>query len=279
MKLANLGGRAVLVTDAGAIDIAEATAGEFGPSPQVVFDRWEAFVPAAAGIDAEPVDYAPERLGPPSPTPRQVFAIGLNYKAHAEETGQQVPEIPATFTKFPSALNGPYGTIELPAGTVDWEVELVVVIGREAADVERARAWEHVAGLTVGQDISERVTQMAAGRQFCLGKSFRTFAPTGPWMVSVDEVADRDDLALGCALDGETLQASRTSDLIFPVDELIARLSAIVTLYPGDLIFTGTPSGVGAARKPPRFLADGQVLETWIEGIGRLRNPIRKKGA
>lgn len=281
MKIANLDGRAVLITATGAIDIFEATAGEFGPSLHSIFDRWEQFVPAAAGIEADAIPYEDERLGPPSPTPRQVFAIGLNYRAHAEESNQQLPSMPATFTKFPSALNGPFHPIELPgvADTVDWEVELVVVIGRVAADVDRADAWDYVAGLTVGQDISERTTQMAAGRQFSLGKSFRTFAPTGPWIVTLDEIDDRDDLALGCSIDGETVQSSSTSDLIFPVDDLIARLSAIVTLYPGDLIFTGTPAGVGAARTPPRFLAAGQVLETWVDGIGRLRNPVRTKGS
>ena len=135
-------------------------------------------------------------------------------------------------------------------------------------------AWRYIAGLTVGQDISERVTQIAAGRQFSLGKSYSGFGPTGPWLVTPDEVPNPNDLALGCSVDGEGLQNSRTSDLIFPIAELIARLSAIVTLYPGDLIFTGTPSGVGNARKPPRYLRVGNVLETWIEGIGRLRNPI-----
>lgn len=276
MKLGNLDGRAVLVSDVGAIDVAHASAGEFGPSLRSVYDRWDDFTAAALAFDAVPSPFVPEQLGPPSPDPRQVFAIGLNYRAHAEETGQDVPDVPATFTKFPSCLNVPFGEIALPADTVDWEVELVVVIGRDARDVAATDAWDHVAGLTVGQDISERTTQMAAGRQFSLGKSYAGFGPTGPWVVTVDEVADPDDLALGCSLDGETVQDARTSDLIFPVPELIARLSAIVTLRPGDLIFTGTPSGVGVARTPPRFLAPGQVLETWVEGIGRLRHHITK---
>jgi 2-keto-4-pentenoate hydratase/2-oxohepta-3-ene-1,7-dioic acid hydratase in catechol pathway len=279
VKLANLDGRAVIVSDDGAIDVAAASNDAFGPSLPSIYDRWDDFVAAAGSFAIPPARYDAAQLGPPSPTPRQVFAIGLNYRAHAEETGQAPPEMPATFTKFPSALNGPYGDVVLPADTVDWEVELVVVIGREATDVDRADAWSYVAGLTVGQDISERTTQMAAGRQFSLGKSFRTFAPTGPWVVTVDELADPTDLGLGCSIDGETVQESRTSDLIFPVDDLIARLSAIVTLYPGDLIFTGTPSGVGVARQPPRFLHAGEVLETWIEGIGRLRNPVVEKGA
>ncbi len=142
MSVANLDGRAVLITDAGAVDVATATGGELGPAPQSVFDGWDDFVAAAASIDGTAaVPYDSEQLGPPSPTPRQVFAIGLNYRAHAEESGQPLPEMPATFTKFPSCLNGPYGAIELPADTVDWEVELVVVIGREAVDVDLADAW------------------------------------------------------------------------------------------------------------------------------------------
>lgn len=279
MKLGNLEGRAVLVFDDGAVDIAHASAGEFGPTFRSVYDRWDEFTAAAPAFVAAPIPFAPEQLGPTSPDPRQVFAIGLNYRAHAAETGQDVPSVPATFTKFPSCLNAPYGEIALPADmadTVDWEVELVVVIGRDARHVEASDAWDHVAGLTVGQDISERTTQMAAGRQFSLGKSYDGFGPTGPWVVTLDEVTDPDDLALGCSVDGETVQDARTSDLIFPVPELIARLSAVVTLRPGDLIFTGTPSGVGVARTPPRFLAAGQVLETWIEGIGRLRHQITK---
>lgn len=275
VRLGTIDDRVVLLTDTGVIDVAEASAGEFGPSARSVYDRWEAFVEAAQAFEAVvglPVDR--DRLGPPSPTPRQVFAIGLNYQAHAEETGQAVPTIPATFTKFPSCLTGPSGDIVLPAETVDWEVELVVVIGRTAHAVAVEEAWDHVAGVTVGQDLSERVTQRAAGGQFGLGKSFPGFGPTGPWLVTVDELADPDDLALGCAVDGEVVQDSRTSDLIVPVAELVSRLSSIVTLWPGDLIFTGTPPGVGVARQPPRFLRPGQLLETWIEGIGRMSHRL-----
>lgn len=274
MKLANLDGRAVLVTDGGAIDVATATGGAFGPHLHAVYDRWPDFVAAAATLSGTPAPFDERRLGPPSPTPRQVFAIGLNYRAHAEEAGLEIPAMPAAFTKFPSSLNGPFGDIPLPPGTVDWEVELVVVMGARAHRVDAADAWSYVAGLTVGQDISERRTQMAAARQFSLGKSFTGFAPTGPWLVTPDELADPDDLALGCAVGDETVQDARTSDLIFPVSELIHQLSGIVTLYPGDLIFTGTPSGVGVARKPPRFLQPGEVLHTWIDGIGRLRNAV-----
>lgn len=183
-----------------------------------------------------------------------------------------VPEVPATFTKFPASLAGPFDDVEIVGGSVDWEVELVAVIGRRADRVDEAAGWDHVAGLTVGQDISDRHLQFAAGAQFSLGKSRRGYGPLGPWVVSVDELADPDDLALGCSVDGEVVQDARTSDLIFSVPRLVAELSSVLPLLPGDIIFTGTPAGVGVARQPARFLEPGQVLESWIEGIGTIRN-------
>ena len=183
-----------------------------------------------------------------------------------------VPDVPATFTKFPASLAGPFDDIEIVGERIDWEVELVAVIGRRADRVAEGDAWDHLAGLTVGQDISDRHLQFAAGGQFSLGKSRRGYGPMGPCVVTVDEVPDRDDLALGCSVDGETMQDARTSDLIFDIPRLVAELSAVLPLLPGDVIFTGTPSGVGMARQPPRFLQPGQVIETWIEGIGTIRN-------
>ena len=183
-----------------------------------------------------------------------------------------VPSVPATFTKFPASLGGPYDDIEIVGGTTDWEVELVAVVGQRADRVAEADGWRHIAGLTVGQDISDRQLQFAAGGQFSLGKSRRGYGPMGPCIVSIDEVGDPDDLGLGCSVDGEVVQDARTSDLIFGVPRLIAELSAVLPLLPGDVIFTGTPAGVGATRTPPRFLAPGQVLETWIEGVGSMRN-------
>jgi 2-keto-4-pentenoate hydratase/2-oxohepta-3-ene-1,7-dioic acid hydratase in catechol pathway len=180
--------------------------------------------------------------------------------------------LPPTFTKFVSSMSGPDSVVTLPpGGNTDWEVELVVVIGRTAQHVAEANAWDYVAGLSVGQDISERITQTAGpAPQFSLGKSFPGFAPVGPWLVTPDSVPDKDDLALGCSIDGEKVQDGHTSDLIFPVSSLIAKLSRIITLHPGDLIFTGTPSGVGLGRSPQRFLQDGQRLDSWIEGIGEV---------
>jgi 2-keto-4-pentenoate hydratase/2-oxohepta-3-ene-1,7-dioic acid hydratase in catechol pathway len=180
--------------------------------------------------------------------------------------------VPATFTKFPTSLSGPFDDVDIVGDTVDWEVELVAVIGVLADRINENDAWAHVAGLTVGQDISDRTLQFAAGSQFSLGKSRRGYGPMGPWLVTTDELPDPDDLALGCSVDGEVVQAARTSDLIFGVPRLIAELSGVLPLLPGDVIFTGTPDGIGATRQPPRFLHAGQVLESWIEGIGTMRN-------
>ena len=209
----------------------------------------------------------------PTPQPRQVFGIGLNYRLHvAEGKVGVVPEHPATFTKFPSCLNGPTGDIPIAGDSVDWEVELVVVIGRQASRVGVDKGWDHVAGLMIGQDISEREVQQRPPGQWSLGKSFPGFGPVGPALVSLDELANRDDLGIGCSVNGEEMQSSRTAELIFPVPELVSRLSHNVTLFPGDIIFSGTPNGVGAARTPPRFLKPGDVVTSWIEGLGELRN-------
>ncbi len=272
MKLANVDGRATVVTDEGAVDVAEATDGGFGPELPAVFDNWDRFRAEPIRLAGRSVPLDEGRLGPPSPAPRQVFGIGLNYREHAAESHLEPPSTPATFTKFPTCLVGPWSEVVLPGDTVDWEVELVVVIGRRAVGVDEGVGWDHVAGLTVGQDLSERTTQMAAGAQFSLGKSFAGFGPTGPWLVTPDELDDPDDLALECSVDGETVQSSRTSQLIFSVPRLVAELSRVVTLLPGDLIFTGTPAGTGMGRVPPRFLRPGEVLESRIEGIGSLRN-------
>lgn len=276
MRIGNLAGRAVIITDDGAIDIHDASGGRFGPEPQSVFDAWDDLVAWAATCSAPAAPYEAADLQAPSPAPRQSFGIGLNYRKHADESGVPYPEFPPTFTKFPTCITGPNATVELPSGNVDWEVELVVVIGSRAQHVSAADAWSYVAGLTVGQDLSERVVQTRPPvPQFSLGKSFPGFGPTGPWIVTVDSVPNPDDLALSCTLDGETMQDSRTGDLIFPVPELIEKLSAITPLLPGDVIFTGTPSGVGMARTPPRFLQPGEVLVSTIEGIGSITTTVR----
>ena len=280
MKLANLDGRAVIVhPDGTATDVASASEGRFGPDPMSAFADWEAFGSWAATV-AGPGELAvePARLGPPVPRPPQVFAIGVNYREHADEAGYPPDSLPVTFTKFPSSLTGADATVELPDGNVDWEVELVVAIGVGGHRIPHDAAWAHVAGLTVGQDLSERVAQLEGARpQFSLAKSHPGFSPTGPWLVTPDELADPGDLAIGCALDGETLQDSRTSRMIYDIPELIARLSAVVTLLPGDVIFTGTPSGIGNARTPKRFLRAGETLVSTIEGIGTIRTRFTER--
>jgi 2-keto-4-pentenoate hydratase/2-oxohepta-3-ene-1,7-dioic acid hydratase in catechol pathway len=210
-------------------------------------------------------------LGPCVPRPEKVFGIGLNYRSHAEESGAQLPPAPLTFTKFPSCLTGPHADIELGGDTVDWEVELVAVVGRGGRDIPEQRAWEHVAGLTLGQDVSDRTVQFTGTPpQFSLGKSFDTYGPIGPALVSVDAFDDPDDVGLWCDVSGERMQEARTSDLIFSVPELVAYLSSICTLSPGDVIFTGTPAGVGVARG--RFLTGGDVVVSGADVIGELRN-------
>lgn len=279
MRLANLGGRAVLVrgdeaSKMRAVDVERASAGRFGPEISRVFDDWAAFAAWASTVtDADRASEAfeLEQLGAPVPHPRQVFAIGLNYAEHAAEAGYPPEEMPVTFTKFPTSIVGPDHVVALPDGHVDWEVELVVVIGREGFRLTRDDAWDHVAGLTIGQDLSERVMQLQGTfPQFSLGKSYPGFGPTGPWLVTPDDLANRDDLAISCSLSGKEMQSSRTSMMLYDVPELLVRLSAVCSLLPGDLIFSGTPSGIGNRRTPKRFIGPNDVLVSEIEGIGTL---------
>jgi 2,4-didehydro-3-deoxy-L-rhamnonate hydrolase len=212
------------------------------------------------------------KLACPVSLPRQVFAIGLNYRGHAEENNRPIPTEPLVFTKFPSCVVGPTEKLQLVDGFCDYEAELVVVIGEGGRDIAAAQALSRVAGYTVGQDISERERQMRGGTpQFSLAKSHPGFGPVGPFITPLDQLEDPNDLAISCTLNGETMQSSRTSDLIFDVSTIVHELSLICELFPGDLIFTGTPSGVGVARKPPRPLVAGDIIETTIEGLGTLR--------
>jgi 2,4-diketo-3-deoxy-L-fuconate hydrolase len=276
MRFGNVGGRMQLVVGDGLVDVEEASGGRLPAHPVAALEQWDALVEwarSAGEASAPSAPLAGSALQGPVPRPRQVFGVGLNYRLHVAEGGRDLPEEPAVFTKFPSCISGPTSEIPVGSETVDWEVELVVALGRTAHRVSVDRAWDHVAGLMVGQDISDRVVQMRPPAQWSLAKSFSGFGPTGPFLVTADDVPDRDDLELGCSVNGEEVQKARTSDLIFPVPELVSRLSHIVTLWPGDLIFTGTPSGVGYARTPPRFLRAGDLLTSYIEGIGELHNP------
>jgi 2-keto-4-pentenoate hydratase/2-oxohepta-3-ene-1,7-dioic acid hydratase in catechol pathway len=274
VRFGNVSGRAVLLTEAGAVDVAKASDGRFPADPQAVYEVWDDFRTWAEGAGAaSATPFDADALEPPAPAPAQVFAIGLNYRDHAAESHFEVPsQFPPVFTKFRTSLAGARTTVELPPGNVDWEVELVAVIGRHAHRVPAAEAWSYVAGLSVGQDISERVGQLAGpAPQFSLGKSYPGFAPFGPWLVTVDEFDDPDDIEIGCAVDGETVQHGRTSQLVFSVPELIEGLSRVTPLLPGDVIFTGTPSGVGLGRTPQRFLRPGEELVSFARGIGELR--------
>jgi 2,4-didehydro-3-deoxy-L-rhamnonate hydrolase len=278
MRIATLSGRAVIVAGDVAIDIEKLSEGRIGPDTSSLFEDWVGFAEWAAGVSFTPdlgAPYAESNLDAPVPNPKQVFAIGLNYRAHVAEAGVAPPakaDTPPTFTKFKASLTGPYTELTLPSGSVDWEVELVAVMGKRAENVKAHDAWGHVAGLTVGQDFSERDVQRSGPvPQFSMGKSFPGFGPTGPWLVTVDEFADPDDLALECIINGEVVQSSRTSAMILPVGVLIERLSAICPLLPGDLIFTGTPAGVGMGRSPEKYLKAGDVIVSRIEGIGEIR--------
>lgn len=272
MRIANLSGRVSLVVDGLAVDIAEASGGAFGPEVQAVYEDFAAFRSWARGAtlpSGRPFD--PRDLGAPAPAPRQLFAIGLNYRDHARESGFTPPPEPAVFTKFVSSITGPVTEVELPDGQVDWEVELVVVIGAGGRGIAAENAWSHVAGLTVGQDISERILQrIGAAPQFSLAKSYPGFTPMGPWLVTPDELSNHDDVELTCAIDGELVQKGRSRELIFPVPQLIAQLSAVLPLLAGDVIYTGTPAGVGMGRTPQRFLRPGETLTSSITGIGEL---------
>jgi 2-keto-4-pentenoate hydratase/2-oxohepta-3-ene-1,7-dioic acid hydratase in catechol pathway len=210
--------------------------------------------------------------------PRDILCIGLNYRKHAEETGAKVPENPVLFIKASSSLQNPGDPIFIPPTEpeVDYECELAVVIGKTARRVPADRALSHVLGYTCANDVSGRSWQIKrGGGQWCRGKSFETFCPLGPHIVTRDEIPDPNSLKIRTILNGETVQDWTTSDMIFNVPHLISFLSEGMTLHPGTVILTGTPQGVGVARKPPLFLKAGDEVTVEIEGIGRLENPVR----
>lgn len=280
MRVGNLGGRLSLFTADGAIDVERASDGRFGSDPQAIYEQWPEFLQWAADAPGEAAPFSVEDLGAPAPRPAQSFAIGANYADHVAEGGmERPPEWPLIFAKWPSSFTGPTGEIELPTGNVDWEAELVVVIGRRAYKVSADAAWDHVAGLTVGQDLSERDIQMRGDYpQLGIAKSFPGFSPTGPFLVTPDEFDDPDDLALGCSVNGEVMQEASTAQLVHSVPALIATLSGILPLAPGDVIYTGTPGGVGFLRKPPRYLQPGDELVTYVRGIGEMRHTFNSNG-
>jgi 2-keto-4-pentenoate hydratase/2-oxohepta-3-ene-1,7-dioic acid hydratase in catechol pathway len=284
MRIGVIANRLVLLNGDTAVDVERASQGRFPANPTQLFDTWDALVEwvNTAEPDGEPVPI--DQLQNPVPAPSQVFGIGANYRDHIAEAAKQaggrdpkdlIPDAPLIFTKFRSSLAGPHDSIPLPTRNVDWEVELVVVMGRRAQRVTEQDAWRYVAGLTVGQDISERVLQLAGpAPQFSMGKSFPGFGPMGPALATPDDFTDPNDLEIGCSLNGRVMQKSRTSDMVFSVAKLIANISAVCPMLPGDVIFTGTPAGVGAFRSPPVFLKPGDTLVSWVQGIGELHNTV-----
>lgn len=269
-------GRSVVVRDGQVFDLASALNDESLSDPMCAIGNFEriARLDFANSVPIGSVEDVTFEL--PIPRPRQVFAVGLNYHEHAAESNMEAPPAPLIFTKYPSCLTGPFDDIRLSGDFVDWEGELVVVIATECANVASSDAWSVIAGVTVGQDISDRVVQFTGTPpQFTMGKSFRTFGPVGPTIVPVSSLDNPDDLLLECFINGEKMQSARTSEMIFSVAEQIAYITSICDLYPGDLIFTGTPSGIGASRG--QFLKAGDEIVTTIEHVGTIRNTVRAK--
>jgi acylpyruvate hydrolase len=215
------------------------------------------------------------KLMAPVPRPPKLICVGLNYKDHAREAGLEIPKVPAIFSKFSNVVIGPDEPIVLPKISTrpDYEGEFAFIIGPGGRAIPKSRALEHVFGYTIVNDVSARDFQMAIS-QWLMGKTFDTFAPMGPWIVTRDEIADPHVLDLSTIINGEILQKSNTRELIFGVSELVEFISSVVTLEPGDVVSTGTPAGVGFARKPPRYLRPGDEVTVRVQGIGELRNPV-----
>jgi 2-keto-4-pentenoate hydratase/2-oxohepta-3-ene-1,7-dioic acid hydratase in catechol pathway len=288
-RFANHAGRAVLVAGDKFHDLETMSNGKVPADPMAALAHEDLL----HDLQAQTVGRTPEGtvepsdLRAPAPAPEKVFGIGLNYKTHADESGMEVPDNPVVFAKFSSCIAAPNANVELRSERVDYEAEIVVVIGKGGKDIARADAWEHVFGITAGQDVSDRAVQMASKPpHFDLGKSFDTFGPIGPFVVSPDSLPDKDAIAVRCLVNGEERQNDSTANLIFDIPFLIEYLSHITTLKTGDVIFTGTPAGVGMMQK--KLLRDGDVVTTIVEGVGTMINkcirvadhalPLKKRG-
>ena len=277
-RLANISGRASLVEDGNYYDLEVISDGEFNSDPSDALQNQDRLKQLNSQLpEMEPTGLVCDsELGPPVSSSANCYAVGLNYKNHAEESGLEIPDVPMIFTKHTSCLVGPSATIEMRSDAVDYEAELVAVVGKTGKDVRKEDAWDHVAGLCVGQDISDRGVQFSTKNlpQFNLGKSFDTFGPIGPFLVSPDELPNKDGLEIECLVNDEVRQKDNTNDLIFDIPFIICYLSEIVTLNVGDVIFTGTPGGVGVMEG--KFLKEGDILTTHIEGLGSLRNECKR---
>ena len=285
MRFANLNGRAALVVADSdgvdrAIDIERGTNGTLGSQPEVYVHLTNHAALAELATSAVPTDWPaldPTSLGAPVPRPPKGLGVGLNYRTHALESGLTLPTEPHLFGKTDNCVCGPFDDVIAPAGRheIDFEAEVVIAFGRTCKGASEADAWSYVAGVTCGQDISDRGEQFRLPiKQFTIAKSYDTFGPTGPFLVTPDEFDDRDALDLTGTVSGEVMQSANTSDLIFGVPALVAWLSRFMTFGPGDLVWTGTPGGVGEARKPQRFLKDGDIIETTIGRVGTMRNRV-----
>jgi 2-keto-4-pentenoate hydratase/2-oxohepta-3-ene-1,7-dioic acid hydratase in catechol pathway len=278
LRLANLKGRAQFIVgdiaSPRAIDVATASNNSLSADPMQCFAHWDTLKKLAATLDVStgaPVAIAD--LSCPVPNPRQMFAVGLNYRKHAAEMGSPLPPLPLVFAKFQSSLNTPTGNIEILSDTVDYESELVIIVGKGGRHIDEAAAWDHVAGLCAGQDVSDRGLQyMGTPPQFSLGKSRVGYSPIGPWVTDMSNNDKRDNLQLGCTVNGEQRQDTHTSDMIFGIAHIVAYMSTIVELFPGDVIYTGSPFGVGHGRKPQVYLKPGDVVVTTLEGVGTITN-------
>jgi 2-keto-4-pentenoate hydratase/2-oxohepta-3-ene-1,7-dioic acid hydratase in catechol pathway len=263
----------VSLSGAGFADMLSVIAG--GEEARGRIDAWLANPPADAIADLASV-----KLMAPVPRPPKLICVGLNWVDHAIESNMTIPEVPTIFSKFSTAVIGPGDRIVLPRSSTkpDYEAEFAFVIGKGGRYIPAFRWREHVFGYTCLNDVSARDYQMATS-QWIIGKSFDTFAPMGPWLVTADEIPDPHDLNISLEINGEVLQSSNTRHLIFRIPDLITYLSSVFTLEPGDVVSTGTPAGVGFARKPPRFLRPGDEVVVRVNGLGELRNPVASETA
>ena len=280
VKVSVVNGRTALVVGDRVIDAERASGGSVPADPAAMFTAWPGLRNIAARLEQQGPGDAPALdhgvLDRPVPVPLQVFGIGLNYADHASESAMSLPDHPLVFPKFSSSIVGPNEPVATRSNALDWEAELVVVIGADCYEVAACDALSVIAGYTVGQDLSDRLVQFEGGAnpQFGLGKSAPGFGPIGPWVVSADELGAAPQLDIRCDVDGETKQSSKTSRLIFGVPALVEYLSCRVRLHGGDLIFTGTPVGVGWSREPAELLHPGSRIDTTIGGIGTLTTRV-----
>ena len=270
---ANINDRSALVQGKAFFDLSTITNGAVSTDPMKAIQNSDLLHHYATQLD----DYESSGLieeaivCAPIPRPRNSFGVGLNYQLHVEEAASKTPNTPMVFTKFPSCISGPTDDVIMRSDECDYEGELLVVIGKDGKDIAKEEAWSHILGLSVGQDFSDRGVQYKDHpAQFNLGKSFDTFGPTGPHLVSTDSFADPNDLEIVTTVNGDVRQRDRTSNMIFDIPTLISYISSITSLAVGDIIFSGTPEGVGFRNGS--FLKDGDIVETTIEGIGTMRN-------